>query len=706
MSVPITSLPNSRAPTIPASSIFQSDETRFLKVGTLTNETATLTEGILSGLTDPASATGGATKGYVDESFLFKTNRTSYNIIGEGITYTGTQLIDGILVRTPTLVSVDSFPTVAEIIDAMGVNGHLGNFFDVLIANDSANVAFPNNPYIIIDFSDLNYIGNANNPRINPESFAIFRIIITNATSGSETANVYYIDNTYYQNLGDILYKNGDEILSTDASFRSEDPFRFQDLLYNRILSNNSTTIEDQPRVIQTPVSPTGTAISLQMPTAAEITASLGIITENIKIGDTFLFTVHANTNGDGLVENSYQITTNTGITLDTNSNFFIGDNIFVEPKQHNSATYAAVATANATSAYTVYCLYRGSYSQLFNNINWTTETTTNVPSGFRWEDVAWSSTIGGGTFAAVATRETTATASIGAVMTSTNGDVWTTQSGISDVYWTAITWNPDSAEFLAVSQHSTTGPTVATTMISTDAITWTASTTIQDEMFQDVAWSTDLLLYAAVGEATAGTGAVISTSPDGTTWTPRTNPLIAVAGDLLNCVVWASGVGGGTGLFVAAGTKNILISANGINWTIAFTGTSSQSWGGTVAWSDDLELFVAFMDNTIIASTDGTTWTTVNEPIGFDSTITWDIKWIPTIQTFCAVSKKTATVDSGILLSDDGQIWRFSNDPAPSTTEWTSIAYGNSLNKIVGTDGGKLVSDVGNFVLNGVELN
>mgnify|MGYP003342664584 CR=1 FL=1 len=127
------SLPESKGPTMPKSSEFKTDETKLLKVDSITDGTFTLTGGSLTGLSDPTKASGAVTKNYVDTSFTFKTNKTSLDVSGEGVTYTGSQLIDGIIVRTPSSASVDTFPTVADIITAMGSNGQLGNFFDIMI---------------------------------------------------------------------------------------------------------------------------------------------------------------------------------------------------------------------------------------------------------------------------------------------------------------------------------------------------------------------------------------------------------------------------------------------------------------------------------------------------------------------------------------------------------------------------------------------
>ena len=144
-----------------------------------------------------------------------------------------------------------------------------------------------------------------------------------------------------------------------------------------------------------------------------------------------------------------------------------------------------------------------------------------------------------------------------------------------------------------------------------------------------------------------AGTGTnFIVTSPNGTTWTPRTTPFTTAA----NCVAW-----NGT-LWVAggSGTYQIAYSYNGITWTgvsvSPITSISGISWGRG-KW---IAVGIGSAGNTRAESADGINWTPYAFTNGnFFQGVANGVVWAQGV--WIAVGSPQG---SGILFSLDGSNW------------------------------------------------
>ena len=205
------------------------------------------------------------------------------------------------------------------------------------------------------------------------------------------------------------------------------------------------------------------------------------------------------------------------------------------------------------------------------------------------------------------------------------------------------VAYSPDLDLWIAGTENSEVGS-------STDGDTWTLRSSTFNGFVRAGAWSPSNSLFVAAGASTAANS--IRTSPDGTTWTSRTNPGISS-----NRAVWAPSLG----LFVLTGQRfspstdpAVATSPTGTTWTLrTVPGTlTSGGEGWSIGWSEALGLLVVgTLAGEIITSSDGTTWTQRTSPFG-GSTIN-DIAWSADLGLFVAVG------NSGkIATSTDGTTW------------------------------------------------
>lgn len=205
------------------------------------------------------------------------------------------------------------------------------------------------------------------------------------------------------------------------------------------------------------------------------------------------------------------------------------------------------------------------------------------------------------------------------------------------------IAYSPDLDLWIAGTENAEIGS-------SPDAINWTLEVSSMPGFVRAGTWSSDLGIFVA-GSASTDAGS-IRTSPDGTTWTTRTNP-----GMECNRVCWSPDLS----LFVMTGRKfspstlpAVATSPTGVTWTIrTLPGTltsSTRAW--PVAWAPSLGLFaVGTLAGEIVTSSDGTTWTQQTSPFGSDPINS--IAWSEPLGLFVAVggAGKLAT-------SSDGTTW------------------------------------------------
>jgi uncharacterized protein YmfQ (DUF2313 family) len=242
-------------------------------------------------------------------------------------------------------------------------------------------------------------------------------------------------------------------------------------------------------------------------------------------------------------------------------------------------------------------------------------------------------------------------------VITSTDGELWTEQScpgttaDLKQVHGSGSLWVAVGAPI--------GGASLIVTSIG--AVSWTLRSNPSTGTLQAVWYGNGL--WVAVGEF--GT---VMTSPDGITWTTRTQPLGSIT---YNCVAY------GNGLWVAINAGNkIITSPDGITWTARSEGSTTGVQGVLYANS----LWIAVGNNAdgtpyIITSTDGITWTrTTSVPAKAIGNGLAELAYSSLMGKWVTVGP-TDGVDANIFQSDDGLTW--TESPNAKSVSLNSVAHG-----------------------------
>jgi hypothetical protein len=316
------------------------------------------------------------------------------------------------------------------------------------------------------------------------------------------------------------------------------------------------------------------------------------------------------------------------------------------------------------------------------DGITWTERT---VPSG-AWHSVAY----GNGTWVAVGT--------VGAVMSSSDGENWILLEDAPARDWRAVTYG--NGRFVAVGVTNDVNLRASVAMTSTNGIDWVLGTT-PDIVIR---WNSVVFgngRFVALASSQSGSGTRVMTSTDGSVWTLRDTPL---AGSSNNSdPAWQS-VAFGNGTFVAVSSggtnddRRVMTSANGETWTLRSIPQSTliedhRGWR-SVAFGNGV--FVVVTDrrfdekppsdppypvDLVMNSPDGITWQFRNAATSAD--------WYSVAfgdGLFVAVS-----LDGEVMTSPDGIDWAART--AATAAMWHSVAFGDGLWVAVALDGALMTS-------------
>jgi prepilin-type N-terminal cleavage/methylation domain-containing protein len=267
---------------------------------------------------------------------------------------------------------------------------------------------------------------------------------------------------------------------------------------------------------------------------------------------------------------------------------------------------------------------------------NWTTRSAPSTG----WYGIAY----GNGRYVAIGSN---------GVMSSTDGQTWTTVSTPVTRTWRSVTYG--GGKFVIIGDQTGT----VTVLNSTDGITWTSHTGVNGYLWESVTHGNGR--FVAVSQART------MTSTDGQTWTSNT------AGPRQ----W-DGVTFGNGRFVASaldtGTNGLMSSTDGQTWTVHTV--SSASWGNITYGNGR---FVAVSLGGLAAvSTDGQSWSTHSIASASWRGVAYGNG------KFVAVSQGHPT--NSVATSPDGQTWTIVTG-APESG-WFNLIYANNLFVAVATGG------------------
>lgn len=287
-------------------------------------------------------------------------------------------------------------------------------------------------------------------------------------------------------------------------------------------------------------------------------------------------------------------------------------------------------------------------------------------------------------------------------------GRVWRTKVTTSTLY-SEVRYNPvayGNGVWVQVMGDISAGSTVARRSTD-DGVTWTEIVLPTAARWYGLTWCTGSSLFVLIGGHSSGSGAgVILTSPDGTTWTSRTNTLsypYAVAANGSTVIVACNGGGvqgrstdGGVtwstfaspggysmqraiyagGRFLLSGSSGSASSADGTTWSNAANPASF----GTILSTQQIAFFNGRWwmgvsvsgSGALYTSTNGHTWTDASALTGWfvDATVT----------NWCSMSfsgnamiahVELSSGDNGVLVTVDGVWWDLARN------------YGNSLGNV-----------------------
>jgi hypothetical protein len=346
------------------------------------------------------------------------------------------------------------------------------------------------------------------------------------------------------------------------------------------------------------------------------------------------------NSVGQGAIADTWNASITAGATVDS-----VG-----RSTAHNQETFTlslSVPTGVSSATLNFSGMDNGFWSGVYGpivdsvsaNITPAPFVATGYPSDQQWEAV----TYGAGKFVAVASS-----GDGNRVMTSTNGDYWTSRTSASDSNWQGITYADN--QFVAVGSNAV--------MTSPDGITWT-SRTVPNGEWQAITNCGGLY----VATATWGSNYIMS-STDGIEWTVRT-PSTAWSHDAVACS--------------AEVPRFVSVSMFGRGWSSAngTTGWSTQNPGAivdirTIAFGAGRFSWLEYSTNSGnrygAYSTNGVNWTnTASAPANQWKYITYGGN------KFIAVAE--GGVNSRSAYSADGANWTLGSG-VPNNS-WQGVAYG-----------------------------
>jgi hypothetical protein len=343
------------------------------------------------------------------------------------------------------------------------------------------------------------------------------------------------------------------------------------------------------------------------------------------------------------------------------------------------ASTFAAGSTAIAYGGGKFVTVQGGGSRNSAYSINnggaWTVVQlpTNNDSSNSNWVDIAY----GNGRFVAIADNAAQAAYSL-------NGIAWT-RSVLPNIYeWSSIQYgqgvfyvtsygsdavsSPDGVTW-TVRDGKYTSVTVTSTSKDTTAATYTARTLPSTSYWTDVIWTGTKFVAIGHDNSAAIVGA---TSTDGMTWSALTMPSVSA--------YTASALAfNGTNKYVGLiqDSRNIVYSADGTTWLSTLNAIPTTGGWSDMTYGADKFVGISGSQNRTAYSFDGVTW--LNGTISPSSTEYTSIAYGNVgANTYYVVVSGSSGTSQVSAYSADGITWTAGNT-MPSADVWSSVAYGGS---------------------------
>lgn len=295
---------------------------------------------------------------------------------------------------------------------------------------------------------------------------------------------------------------------------------------------------------------------------------------------------------------------------------------------------------------------------QVNNTVEWTART---APESNDLRDITYSPSLN--LYVAVSSTGTFR------VLSSNNGITWFARSAPEANTWRSVTWSPERNLFVAVAFNGTNR-----VMTSPNGVTWTVRAAINGQ-WGKVIWSSKFNLFVAFAGVNLGAGSsAIMTSPDGITWTGRTMSFVGIAASYSPELGIMS---------VVSTTGNMsAVSSNGITWTeSAFP--IANTWND-MEWSPTLSKFVvtapagANTSQRIAHSPDGVNWTAASVLPVISGRGWTSVAWSDDVGLFVAVSD-ASTALYPVITSPDGDVWKVASNSVMNGNVWQRVIWNST---------------------------
>jgi hypothetical protein len=253
----------------------------------------------------------------------------------------------------------------------------------------------------------------------------------------------------------------------------------------------------------------------------------------------------------------------------------------------------------------------------------------------------------------------------------STNGTLWFPRSfGMPSCHFKDVAWAGD--KFVAVGDSSTKGIIISSDTLSGLLGGALESTWLWSKRKPDALKSYTQIKWLQNTFVVLGTAGSCLSSPDGITWTTKSQPLGGI-----------NSIANDNGLYIAVSDSGKIFTSGDLSGWAEQSSSITRAGLSSVAWGNNK--FIAVGDSIMLSSSDGINWQKIENPDGFRF-----LKVAAKDDLFVVLGKYPVGPQGIFLTSSDGNVWNKSilyGSP-------TDVAFGKDL--FIIAEGGLIVGSNG----------